>query len=129
MAIPVVQPTTGTLGHAARQRVSQVAAEGDRWEAAGLSDAPLAPIHTDWRDADTMLSLDTFKRIGLMTWKHGTVKDFFPAWDADRTYQALVNDEVSIRYSGEHGGKSIFITSRLRPGSLSSHQDYREKGY
>jgi hypothetical protein len=33
---------------AARQRVSQAAAGGDRWEAAEISDAPRAPVHTDW---------------------------------------------------------------------------------
>jgi hypothetical protein len=48
VANPVVQQTTGTLGHAARQRGSPVAAEGARWDAAGPSDEPLAPVHTDW---------------------------------------------------------------------------------
>jgi hypothetical protein len=44
-----------------------------------------------------------------MTWRLGTIKEYFPPWDADRPYPALVNDGVSLVYAGESNGRSIFL--------------------
>ena len=56
VAVPVVQGTSGTVGHAARRRVAQATAGGGPWDAAALPDAPEAPVHTDWLRNRLMVS-------------------------------------------------------------------------